>query len=92
MSTKIEKYEINPDTIVLSYEAIHLLRKMLAYEESETQRLFSVTAHWNKAEREDLENLADKSSIQPLAELENFIRSQELIRAYQRKTKQEPKG
>ncbi|EIO4562500.1 hypothetical protein LQM11_003080 [Vibrio parahaemolyticus] len=89
MNTKTANIEIRPDTIVLSCGAIQLLKKMLAYEESETQKLFSITAHWNKAEREEMEHFADKSSIKPLAELEDFIRTQELMRAYKQKVKQE---
>ncbi|EHR5320644.1 hypothetical protein [Vibrio parahaemolyticus] len=91
MSTKTGKYEINPDTIVLSPEAIQLFRKLLSREESETQRLFDVAAHWPKAERENLEDLADKASIKPLAELESFVRTQELMRMYKRKAEQESK-
>lgn len=64
---------------------------MLAREESETQKLFEVAAHWPKYKREELENLTDEASIKPLAELENFVRTQELIRAYQRKNKPETK-
>lgn len=81
------KFEINPDTIVLSYEAIRLFRKLLKNEECETQRLFEVSAHWPKVMREDMELFADKASIQPLVELENFIRTQELMRTYKRKQK-----
>ncbi len=80
------KIEINPETIVLSNEAIRLFRKLLKNEEFETQRLFEVSAHWPKVMREDLEDLTDKASIKPLAELENFIRTQELMNAYKRKT------
>lgn len=86
MNTKIEKIEIKPETIVLSNEAIRLLRKLLKNEECETQRLFEVSAHWPKVMREDLEDLTDKASIKPLAELENFIRAQELMNMYKRKT------
>lgn len=87
----VKRIQISSDTIVLSFGAIHLLRKMLAREELETQKLFDVAAHWPKYKREELENLTDEASIKPLAELENFVRTQELIRAYQRKNKPETK-
>lgn len=87
----VKRIQISSDTIVLSFGAIHLLRKMLAREELETQKLFDVAAHWPKYKREELENLTDEASIKPLAELENFVRTQELMRMYKRKAEQESK-
>lgn len=85
----LETIEINEKVLTLSPPAIALFRKMLQREEVETRKAFEVVAHWSKPENEEFEYMAERNSTKPLAELENFIRAQEMMNAYKRKKQQQ---
>ncbi|TVO36205.1 hypothetical protein [Vibrio algivorus] len=85
----IKLIEINEKVLTLSPPAIALFRKMLLREEAETRKAFEVVAHWSKPENEEFEHMAERNSIKPLTELENFIRTQEMMNLYKRKKQQQ---